>query len=308
MIISASRRTDIPAYYADWFLNRLRAGFVYVRNPINPRQISQVMLAPDVVDGIVFWTKNPLPMLGRLAEMGDYPFYFQFTLNTYGRDVEPNIPQKDEVLIPAFRQLSSKIGREKVVWRYDPILFNQTYTMDYHLKAFKWLAQKLADYTEKCTVSFLDFYQKTERNTAPLGLVMPSLAQKAALIQRFAEIAKEAGLALDTCAEAAGFEKFGIPPARCIDPERFERIGQYQLSVGKDKNQRPACGCAESVDIGAYDTCQSGCRYCYANRSPKAVTQNCRRYDPDSPLLCGEVAEGDVVRTRPPKSLKASAH
>ena len=115
MIISASRRTDIPAYYSDWFFERIRAGYVLVRNPMNTHQVSRIILSPDVCDGIVFWTKNPLPMLGRLSELSDYPYYFQFTLNAYGRDVEPNIPQKDSVLIPGFIRLSRLTGRERVV-------------------------------------------------------------------------------------------------------------------------------------------------------------------------------------------------
>ena len=153
MIISASRRTDIPTYYSEWFFNRLKDGFVYVRNPMNIHQISKIPLSPDVVDGIVFWTKNPTPMLNRLDELNQYIYYFQFTLNSYSVDVEPNIPSKNNIVIPTFQKLSQKIGKDKVVWRYDPIFFNQKYTLDYHVKYFRMLADKLAGYTEKCTCS-----------------------------------------------------------------------------------------------------------------------------------------------------------
>mgnify|MGYP002798469658 FL=1 len=132
MIISASRRTDIPTYYSEWFFNRLKEEYVLVRNPMNIHQISKISLSPNVVDGIVFWTKNPIPMLNRIAELKKYNFYFQFTLNAYGKDVEPKIPSKKEVIIPAFQKLSEIVGKERVVWRYDPIFFNKKYTVDYH--------------------------------------------------------------------------------------------------------------------------------------------------------------------------------
>ena len=162
MIISASRRTDIPSYYSEWFYNRIKEGFVYVRNPMNIHQIGKISLSPDVVDGIVFWTKNPAPMLDRLGELEKYTYYFQFTVNPYSTDVEPNVPSKNDTIIPTFQKLSSIIGKERIVWRYDPILLNEKYTVDYHIKYFSMLADKLAYYTEKCTVSFLDMYKNTQ--------------------------------------------------------------------------------------------------------------------------------------------------
>ncbi len=304
MIISASRRTDIPTYYSNWFYNRIREGYVYVRNPMNIHQIGKVSLSPDVVDGIVFWTKNPIPMMGRLDELKDYAYYFQFTLNPYGKDVEPNLPSKNDSIIPAFQSLSKKIGREKVLWRYDPIFFNGKYTLEYHLKYFRMLAERLAGSTEKCTVSFLDLYRHIRRKTAPLGLVDPTLSQKEELMRRFSEIAQEAGISLDTCAETIDLSRFGIRHARCIDPKRLERLGGYPLSVGKDKNQRPACGCVASIDIGAYDTCGSGCAYCYANGRPSTVQKNFAAHDPASPILFGKIEEGDVIRVRDGKSCR----
>lgn len=298
MIISASRRTDIPSYYSDWFYNRITEGFVYVRNPMNYHQISQISLSPDVVDGIVFWTKNPTPMIDRLGELEKYIYYFQFTLNSYGTDVERNVPSKNDIVIPTFQKLSSLIGKERIVWRYDPILFNEKYTMDYHIKYFQLLADKLSDYTEKCTVSFLDFYKNTQRNIAPLGIIPPSPGQVEEIMGIFSTIAKEQGIYVDTCAEEVDLEKFGIGHARCIDKERFERIGNYQLDVEKDKNQRSICGCMASIDIGTYNTCKNGCLYCYANYSQKTVSSNSRQHNPASPLLFGSVSEDDVIKPR----------
>lgn len=298
MIISASRRTDIPAYYSDRFFNRLREGYVLVRNPMNPHQVSKVILSPETVDGIVFWTKNPLPMLERLPELEPYPFYFQFTLNAYGKDAEPGLPSKNDVLIPAFRQLSEAVGRQRVVWRYDPVFLSEKYTMEYHIRYFRSLAARLGDYTEKCTVSFIDLYTKTVRNARPLQIQPETSEQQFALMERFAETAKTYGLQLDTCAEPADFSSLGVGHAHCIDRERLERIGGYRLSAEKDTNQRPACGCAASIDIGAYNTCPNGCLYCYANYSAGAVLRNAAVHDPKSPLLFGELGKDDVVRER----------
>lgn len=173
MILSASRRTDIPNYYMDWFLRRIREGYVDVRNPINPHQISRIALSPSVVDCIVFWTKNPENMLPHLGELAAYPYYVQFTLTSYGRDIEPNLPDKKDRLIPTFQALSSKIGKERVVWRYDPIFLNQRYTVSYHLAAFSEIARRLRGYTERVVISFIDLYAKTKRNTAGLFLSPP---------------------------------------------------------------------------------------------------------------------------------------
>jgi len=298
MIISASRRTDIPSYYSDWFFNRIKDGFVYVRNPMNIHQISEISLSPDIVDGIVFWTKNPTPMLNRVHELNDYTYYFQFTLNPYGTDVEPNVPSKNDIVIPTFQQLSKAIGKDRVIWRYDPIFFNDKYTLDYHVKYFNLMADKLADYTEKCTVSFLDFYKNTQRNIAPLNISDSSYEQRMELMRMFAQIAKEHNIYIDTCAEDIELQKFNISHAHCIDKERFERLGNYTLTIDKDKNQRTECGCIASIDIGAYNTCKNGCLYCYANYSSKTVSSNYSKHNPNSPLLFGAVGADDTIKPR----------
>lgn len=302
MIISASRRTDIPSYYSEWFFNRLKERYVLVRNPMNIHQISKIDLSPEVIDGIVFWTKNPVPMLKRLKELEKYTFYFQFTLTAYGPEAETNLPSKNKVIIPAFQQLSKEIGKERVVWRYDPVFLNETYTIEYHCRYFEVLASKLAQYTEKCTISFLDFYRHTKRNTNRLHIQPVTVEQQIEIIEKFAQIAQKYNLSLDTCAEAYDFGKFGVSHACCIDKERFERIGEYKLSIKKDKNQRSGCGCMESIDIGAYHTCKNGCIYCYANYSSTGVNQNFEKHNVKSPLLLGEINEKDVIKERNVKS------
>ena len=306
MIISASRRTDIPTYYSNWFLNRIKAGYVYVRNPMNAHQISKISLSPEVVDGIVFWTKNPIPMLSKLDALRDYVYYFQFTLNSYGIDVEKNIPSKNDVILPAFQKLSDLIGPERVIWRYDPIFLSETYTMDYHIRYFEKLAKRLSQYTRKCTISFLDFYRNTEKNIAALSPSSFSTEQQEQLAKCIAEIAHSYGLRIDTCAEGIELQKYGIEHARCIDDRLFEQLIQCPLSVKKDKNQRLECGCIESLDIGAYNTCRNGCRYCYANFSEKAVGTNSGKHNPDSPLLIGEVGPEDKITERKMFSCKVN--
>lgn len=304
MIISASRRTDIPAYYPDWFCNRIREGYVCVRNPMNFHQISRIALWPDVVDSIVFWTKNPLPLMPRLEELREYPFYFQFTLTPYGTDVEPGVPNKNDVALPAFQELSRKIGPERVLWRYDPILFTSRYTMDYHLTFFSRLAQRLEGYTHKCIISFVDLYRNTQSNMNGLGFAPLTDKEIIELAQRLADIAGKHHLMLETCAEQIDLEPYGIAHGHCIDRGLLERLAGCRLALEKDKNQRPECGCMASIDIGMYDTCRHGCRYCYATHSLKTVARNTTAHNPNSPLLCGQILPEDVVKERAVKSCK----
>ena len=299
MILSVSRRTDIPAFYAEWFFRRMKAGYVLVRNPMNFHQVSRIPLTPDVVDGIVFWTKNPLPMMARLGELEGVPYYFQFTLNAYGRDVEPAIPSKNEVLIPAFQELSQRIGRERVRWRYDPILLGGPYTVEYHRRCFERIAQRLYPYTDCCTISFLDEYRETRRRLSALGGHAPSPQEMLELAGPMAETAKRLGFSLQTCAEEMELNHLRISHGRCIDRELLERIGGFRLNAAKDPNQRKACGCAAAADIGAYDTCPAGCLYCYAVHAPNRIRDSRRDCVEDSALLCGSLTPEDRVTERP---------
>ena len=304
MIISASRRTDIPSYYSEWFFNRLNEGYAYVRNPMNPHQVSEVSLSPDVIDGIVFWTKNPQPMLNQLDKLQDYTYYFQFTLTPYGTDVEKNLPSKTEVILPTFQTLSSIIGKERVVWRYDPILLSDKYTLQFHKNSFREFCEKLANYTEKCTISFLDLYKKIQRNITPLGIRPLTCGEAEELGGYFSEIAGEYGLYIDTCAEEMELSKYGIKHASCIDRYRLERIGKCKLDIERDKNQRSACECVAGIDLGAYNTCKNGCVYCYANFNRTLVDECCRKHNPSSPLLYGEISADDMIKPREMKSFR----
>ncbi|MDR2889211.1 MAG: DUF1848 domain-containing protein [Lachnospiraceae bacterium] len=296
MIISASRRTDIPSYYSEWLFNRIKEGFVYVRNPMNIHQVSKLSLDPAVVDGLVLWTKNPAPMLGRLNGLADYSYYFQFTLTPYQTDVETNLPSKEAVIIPVFQALSDQIGLERVIWRYDPIFLNEKYTLDYHFTSFGEMAYRLKDYTKKCTISFIDLYRSTARAMQKLGIKMLTDQDKDRLAQGLSRIAHEYGIVMETCAEGIDLHKYGIVHAKCIDEQLFEAIAGYGLKIAKDKSQRLECGCVASRDIGMYDSCANGCRYCYANHRQQMVGINISNHDPRSPLLCGTMEAGDVLK------------
>lgn len=304
MILSVSRRTDIPNYYSDWFLNRIKAGFLYVRNPMNPQQISRIDLSPEVTDCIVFWTKNPSNMMERLDELQDYKYYFQFTITGYGRDIEPNLPDKRNELISSFRKLSEKIGEDRVIWRYDPISLSQKYTMEYHLKAFAEIAKRLSGYTQKVVISFVDLYAKTQRNMAGLDIKEISNHDMLVMAEKLAVIAEKYHLEIESCAEKIDLQSAGIHHGSCIDRGLIEKILGCKLTAGKDKNQREECGCIESVEVGTYNTCLNGCRYCYANFSEEKVGEGVRVYDVDSPLLCGNIGPDDKITDRKVKSFK----
>ena len=303
MIISASRRTDIPAYYSGWFLNRIKERYVLVRNPMNPNQINKINLAPDVVDCIVFWSKNPKPLLEKLHLLNDYAYYFQFTLNPYAGDIETKLPPKKEI-IETFKELSGKIGAQRIIWRYDPVLLNDHYTVSHHIDKFSEYARQLKGFTEKVTFSFVDFYKKIAENVKTHGIVEITTEEKNMLAENFSKIAKENNLSIDTCAEDIDLSRFDIKRARCIDAGLIAKITGYNLAVEKDKNQRVECGCVESIDIGEYDSCLNGCVYCYANNNQKTVNINYEKHNELSPLLTGEQNINGIISERKVSSNK----
>nr|WP_321263769.1 DUF1848 domain-containing protein [uncultured Sphaerochaeta sp.] len=298
MILSASRRTDIPAFYADWFLNRIKERYVLSRNPINPRQVSRIDLSPELIDCIVFWTKNPAPLMVRLNELEAYHYYFHFTLNAYEADVEPGLAIKHVSLVDTFMQLSEKIGKERVIWRYDPILLTDKYTVSFHIQHFATLAEKLKDATQRCVISFIDFPKRTFSAMRSLGYREPDFNEMHTIARAFSAIAREKGITLETCAEAIDLSTYGISHGKCIDDALISRISGKPLHLKKDTNQRKNCGCVPSVDIGLYNTCMHGCKYCYASFSREALLQNRQNYDAFSSLLCSKITEDDVIRER----------
>ena len=309
MIISASRRTDIPAFYGEWFVNRLRAGEVLVRNPMQSKQVSRIILSPAMVDALVFWTKNPENFLCHLPEIDalGYFYYFLFTLTPYDATLEPGVPAKREVL-EVFRRLSRLKGAEKVVWRYDPVILTDHHTPAWHAAAFSRLAQELSGYTRRCIISFFDDYRKVQRRMRTIGYTLPDKALMAELAARFAEAARRHGIELFTCSEDIDLSTQAIMHSRCIDSELIEQIsGRRMPGMKKDGRQRNACGCVESRDIGSYNTCPHGCLYCYALSGHSIADAALRACDPHSPMLCDSLKGDETITTVVPRKRTAEA-
>lgn len=292
MIISVSRRTDIPAFYSDWFFNRLRDGYVITRNPMNHGQIKRISLLPEDVDCFVFWSKNPKPMLSRLNELKRYLYYFQFTITSYGTDVEQYLPKKPGI-IDTFKQMSDILGRERMIWRYDPIFITQKYSIDYHIRYFAEIAGRLKGYTNTVIISFIDLYPKFQKRF-PVGEL--SFEEKHTIAASLSAIARNNGMKIKTCAEEIDLSCYGIEHASCIDARLISGLTDKPLHIKADKNQRPACGCASSVDIGTYNTCRNGCLYCYANYSLSSIALNSSKHNPLSPIMIGDLSENSDKR------------
>ena len=294
MIISASRRTDIPAFYAEWFMNRIRAGWCEVVNPVNRSIVSYVSLAPANVEVIAFWSKNPRPLMPFLDELDalGYRYYFLFTLNDYPREIEPGVPPRDE-RVQTIRELASRIGPHKVVWRYDPIIVSRRLDLDFHLRTFAALADSLRGATQRTIVSVVDFYQKTRRRLAAIEEATGDAFNRdpfgwsgfEELARTMAEIAQRNGMDVQSCAEDPGLQSMGIRQGKCIDPELIRRVFGIEVSSRKDPSQRAACGCSVSRDIGAPDSCLHGCEYCYATRSLDAARRRYAAHDPSAPAM-----------------------
>lgn len=287
-IISVSRRTDIPAFYSTWFFNRIKEGFVQVKKSVSSKTAKKVSLTPDDVRCFVFWTKNPGPMLDRLNELEKYQYYFHFTLTPYDQTIESFLPPKEK-LITTFIQLSKKIGKGKVIWRYDPILLTDDIDIEYHKKKFTKLAKKFQGYTDKCIISFIDTGYLSKESKEQLKLKKITKELMLDIAKKIQPIGKKYKIKIETCAEKIDVTKFRITPAKCIDDKLIGTIIGEKLAIGKDPSQRKTCGCVKSIDIGTDATCTHGCLYCYATKNPVQAGLNCHHHDKSSPLLIGKI-------------------
>lgn len=301
MIINTGCRTDIPAFYSKWFINRIKEGYVYVRNPYYPKQITKYILDPKVVDCIDFCTKNPEPMLKHLDEISHFKQFWFITITPYGKDIEPNVPDKDKVII-SFQKLSQKLGNNLVGWRYDPIFLNKEFTIEKHIKSFEYIAKKLKGYTNYCTISFLDLYEKVKRNAPDLR--PPSKEEQIILAKEFVKIGKRNNIEIYSCCESTFLKEFGINTSGCRNQKLVEKSIGYKLNYPKTNNKRNKCNCLMGNDIGAYDSCGHLCKYCYANTNKNNVIQNMKKHNPASPLLIGNIKNEDKVTVANQKSYK----
>lgn len=299
MIINTGQRTDIPAFYADWFANRLREGFVCVRNPYYPEQVSRYRLDPSVVDCIGFCTKNPAPMFPYMDLLKDYGQYWFVTITPYGRDIEPNVKDKHE-LLEDFKKLSETVGVNSVGWRYDPIFITDKYSIEYHLRAFEKMATELEGCTETAVISFIDLYAKVKRNFPEAREVTKE--QRLTFGKEMIKIAATHGMTLKPCAEGDELAPYGADCGGCMRISDYEKAIGKKLNAPKKKGARAECACYLSCDIGAYNTCKHLCKYCYANAEPARVLAQSRRHDPTSPFLIGNYEKDDVINDVQQKS------
>ncbi|MCL5942628.1 MAG: DUF1848 domain-containing protein [Actinobacteria bacterium] len=289
-VISISRRTDIPAFYTEWLVNRVRSGFCDWMNPFGG-QIYRVSLQPEDCLALVFWTRNARPLIPHLADLRarGFQFYFQYTINGHPREIDANSPSP-EASVAAFRELAQIMTPNLVMWRYDPVLISRVTPPEYHVERFDELSAALEGATERCYVSFLDVYGKTQRNlrrvNEKLGLDMrrPEADEQRALLAAFAEIAGTRGMTVHVCCDEAE-PGLDVHQAHCIDADVIRRLRPDAHARLKSVSSRPRCGCAQAVDIGAYDTCTFGCVYCYATNSRNAALQRRRSHDPNDTIL-----------------------
>lgn len=297
MIISASRRTDIPSFFPKWFIKRTREGFCLVSNPFNKKTVRRVSLNPDDVSAIVFWTKNAGPIIPFLDELNNrgYKYYFQYTVTGYPKLIEPGTPRIEDTLV-SIENLARKIGRERIVWRYDPVVFTTVTPFSWHTANFRTLADRLRELSSRVIVSVFDEYRAAKarmKNLEKIGVypIPSSLGDKEFhdTFLSFAEIARANQMEIFSCADKTGLRNIGIPPGSCIDNALVQKLFGIRASGVKDKSQRKECLCATSVDIGAYDTCPGGCEYCYATGNMKTAGKNFSTHDIESPSLLGGV-------------------
>ena len=293
MIISASRRTDIPAFYAEWMVRRLREGYCAVPNPFNRNQVSRISLRPQDVDVIVFWTRNPRPLMPYLEELDSrgYRYYFQFTILGYPREIDRKSPPV-AAAVRTFSELSERLGSSRVIWRYDPIVLTRFTPPAFHRDNFQQLAESLRNRTRRSVVSIVDSYRKTESRMRKLegtsaAMQPPDAGEFERLMCALGELARVNGMDIVSCAEEIDLRPFGIRPGKCVDNEVIAEAFGVDVPGTKDPTQRNACGCVVSRDIGMYESCLFGCQYCYATKSFDKARANFQEHDPNSPSLLG---------------------
>ena len=304
MIINTGGRTDTVQYFTPWLLKRFAEGFVLARNPLFPDKVARYELDPEVVDCVVFCSKNYRPILPRLREITDrFRTYFFYTITAYGRDVEPGVPGIAESM-ETLKELASIVGSRRVAWRYDPVLLTRTYTIERHKDTFARMAAELAPHIDRCIFSFVEMYRKVERNMPEL--IPLSQDYRDELAEFLGATAARHGFPIQTCGTDGDYTRFGVRSSGCMTLDILGRANGVRFRKLKHPGIREGCHCIETRDIGAYDTCLNGCKYCYANQDPHKAFENRRFHDPDSPLLLGHLKPSDVVTSAQQKSFLAS--
>ena len=294
MILNVSGRTDIVAFYTDWFMNRYHEGFVDVRNPFNPKLVSRIDFSD--VDAILFCTKNPIPILNKINEINK-PIIFHVTLTPYKKDIEPNVPPKGEI-VEAVKKLSKIIGKDNLVIRYDPVFISAKYTLDYHIRAFENLCSLLDGYVSKILISFLDDYKNVRKNEKVLNFKELEESDYKAIGENFSASALKHHMIVHTCFEDRNLTEYGFSKDECLSHElAYKLTGKVYKKEWKARKEGK-CHCVQMVDIGVYNSCKHFCKYCYANYDEKQVQDNFINHDPNSSLLVGKLEENDIIKKR----------
>lgn len=289
VIISASRRTDIPAFHSEWFMGRVREGYVMVRNPVAHDVVYRIDLRPQNVDCLSFITKDPRPMERYIDElMESYDLLFQVTITPYGKDIEPNVPDVD-VIIDSFIRISKMIGKGHMLWRYDPVIIDDEHDIVYHMNSFKHISDRLKGYTSRCIFSFLSMYDRIAHLE---GMRPVPSNERISFIKAVKDIAIDNGMELTSCCVEPELKELGLMNRGCID--RRLLIEQNIPFDDGMSNNRDGCLCVRNIDIGTYDTCMHDCIYCYANSSNR-IRRSSKGYDVDSESLCDVLKDGDRI-------------
>lgn len=300
MIINTGARTDTVQYYSERLLKRFKEGFVYARNPLFPNKVIRYELKPELVDCVEFCSKNYAPILPRLHEItSKFNTHFHYTITAYGKDVEPGVPSIEES-IKTLVALKKLVGRERIVWRYDPILLTEKYTTKLHFETFRKLAEQLAPHIERCIFSFVEMHRKVKMNMPEI--IPMNDADKEKIAEGIGKIAAEFGIFIQTCGTNGDFSKYGIHRSGCMTLEMLGKANNVEFRDLKHKGTREGCHCIESRDIGCYDSCLNGCKYCYANINPRKSAENFKLHDPNSPILLGDIRETDTIQQAVQKS------
>lgn len=302
MIINTGQRTDIPAFYSKWFINRIREGYVLVRNPYYPSLVTKFLLNPDVVDVIGFCTKNPRPMFKYLDELKPFGQFWYISITGFDKDIEPNVPSIDQV-IEDFKFLSYKVGKNAIALRYTPIIINEKYTLQRHIDTFEYITSKLEGYTSLAVFGFVDIYDKLKRNHPEIIDCDDSL--KIIIAKEFLKIANKHHMELRLCSKEKWLSSYGIDVNGCMRLEDYERAIGFSLTPTKKMEARKGyCTCYLSNDIGSYNSCLHLCSYCYANGNSNLVLSNFKKHDEDSPFLIGNISPDDKIRLAKQESWK----
>jgi len=293
MIINTGSRTDTVQYYTKWLLKRFEEGFVYSRNPMFPDKVTRYELNPEVLDCVVFCSKNYEPILPYIQSITDkFNTYFHYTITAYGKDIEPNVPTIDKS-IETLIKLSEIVGKQRIAWRYDPILLTENYTKELHYKTFDYMTEKLSPHIDRCIFSFVEMYKKLKTNMPEIILLTDN--DKNEIARNIGSIAKKYNMIIQTCAGNGNYKEYNIYPSGCMTAEILGRANNVTFKKLKHSGNRKGCNCMESRNIGDYDTCPNGCKYCYANQNPKIALENFKKHNPDFDMILGNLKDTDEV-------------